>query len=135
MVFVLVLITTRSCSLVGQTIHRLLNEVVVDERIASEVKAGRLLGPLPAHLIPGVHISPMGLIPKPHQSNQFRLIVDLSHPAGGSVNDGISSSLCSLRYASVDEAVNIVRQLGRDTQLAKLDNYQGCLSHYPCEPS
>ena len=97
------------------------NEKVVDNRIADEVMAGRLHGPLPPHLKPLAHIRPRGLVPKPHQVNKFQLIMDLSHPNGGSVNDGISPSLCSLRYSSVDEAVDIIRHLGRDTQLVKLD--------------
>ena len=67
------------------------------------------------------YTSPMGLVPKLHQLNKFRLIVDLSHPIGASVNDDISPDLCSLRYASVDEAVNVIRRLGRDAQLTKLD--------------
>ena len=99
----------------------LANERVVDDRIATEVAAGRLHGPLPLHLKPLAHTSPMGLVPKLHQLNKFRLIVDLSHPIGASVNDGISPDLCSLRYASVDEAVNVIRRLGRDAQLTKLD--------------
>jgi len=49
------------------------------------------------------------------------MICDLSSPFGSSVNDGISPDLCSLRYAKVDDAVNIIRQLGRGTQLVKLD--------------
>lgn len=44
--------------------------------------------------------------------------MDLSQPNGGSVNDGISPSMCSLRYSSVDEAVDI---RSHDTQLVKLD--------------
>ena len=94
---------------------------VVTERIAAELSAGRLLGPIaPAHL-PLVHTSPMGLVPKPHQPNKFRLIVDLSAPIDNSVNDGIPSDFCSLRYASVDDAVAMVRVLGRGTMLAKID--------------
>ena len=99
----------------------LANEQIVQERITSEKEAGRLLGPVPNHLKPLIHVSPLGLVPKSHQANKWRLIVDLSHPVGGSVNDGISPSLCSLRYASVDEAVSIVRKLGRGTRMAKLD--------------
>jgi len=99
----------------------LVNEAVVEERITTEITEGRLLGPLSGHLTLPVHISPLGLVPKPHQPNKFRLIVDLSHPAGGSVNDGIDSDLCSLHYATVHDAVSIIKQLGRDTQLAKLD--------------
>ena len=97
------------------------NTRVVDERIATELAAGRLLGPLPPDLVPRVQVSPMGLVPKPNQPNKFRLIVDLSHPTGHSVNDGIPPRLCSLQYASVDTAVKIVKQLGRGAQLVKLD--------------
>ena len=39
----------------------LANEAVVQERISAEVRAGRLLGPLPAHLSSLVHVSPVGL--------------------------------------------------------------------------
>lgn len=99
----------------------LANERVVQEKISTEVTAGRLYGPLPAHTTVPVHVSPLGLVPKAHQTNKWRLIVDLSHPTGSSVNDGISPDQCSLHYASVDDAVNIIQKLGRDTELVKLD--------------
>jgi hypothetical protein len=63
----------------------------------------------------------MGLVPKPHHLNKFLLIVDLCAPAGASVNDGISSDLCSLRYATVDNAVSMIQELGRGARLAKID--------------
>ena len=93
----------------------------VKDRITSELLAGRLLGPITSEVLPLVHVSPVGLVPKPHQQGKFRLIVDLSSPAGRSVNDGISSDLCSLRYASVDDAVAMVQALGQGTQLVKID--------------
>jgi hypothetical protein len=99
----------------------LANPSTVTERIAAEVAAGRLLGPIAPEHLPLVHVSPMGLVPKPHQLNKFRLIVDLSAPAGASVNDGISSDLCSLRYATVDNAVSMIQELGRGARLAKID--------------
>ena len=77
-----------------------------------------MVGPLPQH-IAGLHVSRFGVIPKPHQPGKWRLIVDLSHPKGASVNDGIDPELCSLVYTSVDEAVNRVLQRGR--VLAKID--------------
>ena len=42
-------------------------------------------------------------------------------PSSASVNDGISEQLCSLRYVSLDDAVRLVKQLGRGTQLVKMD--------------
>ena len=99
----------------------LANSKIVDERIAAELAAGRLFGPIPSHLIPFIHTSPLGLVPKAHQVNKWRMICDLSSPFGNSVNEGISPDLCSLHYAKVDNAVNIIQQLGRGTQLVKLD--------------
>ena len=77
--------------------------LAVTSRITSEVQRGCLGGPLPVELLPLVHVSPIGLVPKPHSSN-FRMIVDLSAPRGYSVNDGIREEICSLQYASVDQA-------------------------------
>ena len=91
------------------------------EHLASELRAGRLLGPLSPHLAPLVHTSPLGLVPRSNQPGRFRLIVDLSRPVHSSVNGGIPDDLCSVKYSSVDDAVAIIRSLGHDTELAKLD--------------
>ena len=71
--------------------------------------------------IPGVQINRFGVIPKPHQLGKWRLIVDLSHPEGRSVNDGISSDLCTLQYTRVDDVVRQLLQLGPGALMAKLD--------------
>ncbi len=63
---------------------------------------GRVLGPFPMTAFPTVQVSRFGVIPK--KSGKWRLIVDLSSPEGNSVNDGIASEFCSMRYASIDEA-------------------------------
>ena len=97
------------------------NPSVVEEKLRVELAAGRLYGPVPTHLLSGVHVSPMGLVPKPHQENKFRMIVDLSTPAQKSVNDGIPSDLCSLKYSSVDDAVAKIQVLGKGTMLVKSD--------------
>ncbi len=68
-----------------------------------------------------MHCSPIGIIPKPHQPGKFRLIVDLSAPKGSSVNDFIPPELCSLEYASIDDAAKIVTQCGEGALMAKLD--------------
>ena len=68
-----------------------------------------------------VHVSPIGLVPKGHATGKWRTIVDLSSPTAGSVNDGISAELCSLRYASLDDALGLITQLGPGTQLVKMD--------------
>ena len=47
--------------------------------------------------------------------------MDLSHPKGASVNDGIKSELCSLSYTSVDAVVRIIMAMGSGVLLAKFD--------------
>ena len=94
---------------------------LVEKQIRAEVDAGRLLGPLPPHLARMVQTSSIGLIPKPHQQGKWRLIVNLSSPAGASVNDAIASDSCHMQYTSVLEAARLIQQLGVGTQLAKLD--------------
>ena len=114
-----VLNTLPICSLARNHSSSRENIGVVSSYIHSECAAGRLLGPF--GVSPRIHVSPIGLVPKGHQSGAWRMIVDLSHPVGGSVNDAIPTDLCSLHYPSVDDAVNFVLTLGRHTQLVKLD--------------
>ena len=47
--------------------------------------------------------------------------MDMSSPAGSSVNDGIEEALCSLTYVGVGDAVRGIVERGRGTQLAKVD--------------
>jgi hypothetical protein len=92
----------------------------IDEFLATECAAGRVLGPFDHEYVPMVHINRMGAAPK-STPGKYRLIVDLSHPEGQSVNDGISDALCSLTYVSVDTAAQAALQTGRGTLMAKVD--------------
>jgi len=94
---------------------------VVESYLADEVALGRVSGPFPYSSVPYAHISRFGVIPKNHQPNKWRLIVDLSHPKGCSVNSGISKELCSLSYITVDNAIQQAQGLGKGTLLTKID--------------
>ena len=91
---------------------------VVEAYLDKERAAGRVFGPLPRSCSQAVQVSRFGGIPKPHQPGKWRLIVDLSHPKGRS---GVDKALCSISYASVDEASELVLRLGRYANLAKMD--------------
>ncbi len=52
---------------------------------------------------------------------EYRLIHHLSFPHGVSVNDGISPEDSSVQYARVDDAVTMIKKLGRGCFLAKTD--------------
>ena len=93
---------------------------VVEEYLATELKANRLLGPFPSPPIP-LHISSFGVIPKRHKPGKCRLILDLSSPKGCSVNDGIDEETSSVSYMSVDDVAEVVLQLGQGSLLAKSD--------------
>ena len=94
---------------------------LIRQHVQEEIFIGHLLGPLPDHLAGLCHSRPVRLIPKLHQPGKWRLIVYLSSPCGSSVNDAIDPGICSLSYASVDNAVCRTWQLGRGTMLAKVD--------------
>ena len=94
---------------------------VVADYLATELAEGRVVGPFPPSMIPSAHVSRFGVIPKSHQLNKWRLIIDLSHPHGKSVNDGVQKDLCSMAYISVDDAIRKIISLGKGTLLAKID--------------
>lgn len=49
------------------------------------------------------------------------MILDLSHPQGWSVNDGIAPELFSLSYASVDQPAEQILTVGKGALLTKVD--------------
>ena len=79
------------------------------------------MGPLDPNQLQRAQVSQFGVIPKAGQLNKWRLIVDLSSPREHSVNDGINKGLCSLKYASVENAVQRIWSMGKHELLAKID--------------
>ena len=94
----------------------------IDRYLQEELRAGRVIRLNGGEEgVSGIHVSRFGVIPKPHQPGKWRLITDLSSPKGSSVNDGVAPALCSVSYASVDDAVRCIASLGRGALLAKFD--------------
>ncbi len=106
---------------------------ITTEFLASELRSGGVLGPIDPSSAVAIQVNRFGLVPKGHHPDKWRLIVDLSFPSGGSVNDGIDPALCSLHYTSVDEACRRVLALGRGAMLAKFD-VQGAFRTVPVHP-
>jgi len=108
-----------SVSSVRKNMHSAMeNPQVVSAYIAEERKRGFLLGPFEKA---EVHLNRFGMIPKSGQPGKWRLIVDLSHTEGGSVNDSIQPELCSLQYVHMDHVVGKLTELGPGAKMAKLD--------------
>ena len=94
---------------------------IVNEYIAKEIREGRVAGPFQLQQVPKVQVSRFGVIPKNHQPNKWRLIIDLSHPKLHSVNAGVPKELCSISYVTTDDAINHILLLGKNCLLAKID--------------
>ena len=101
---------------------------VVTDYLAAELAKGCVAGPFPPPMVPNTHISRFGVIPKSHQPNKWRLIVNLSHSHGKSVG------LCSMAYISADDAIHHIITLGRGTLLAKI-NIKSAFHLIPVHPA
>ena len=94
---------------------------VVNEYLENELHDNRIFGPFQKADAKGIHINRFGVIPKHHQSDKLRLIVDLSFLNGRIVNDRILKTLCSLSYNTVDTAIDEICRVGPNCLLAKID--------------
>ena len=83
------------------------------------------LAALPARLLPLQRVfytqAHSELLEKPRQPGKWRLILDLSSPAGHSVNDGIPKDDFSVHYVTVDMAIQALLSLGPGALMAKFD--------------
>ncbi len=95
------------------------NEEAVSTAIVKELHRGHTAGPFTSPPLRDFKCSPLGAVPK--KDGTHRIILDLSSPAGSSVNDGIPSDECSVHYTSFDDAVEMVRLFGTNCFLAKID--------------
>ena len=96
------------------------NPDVVSGKLMKEIEAGRVVGPFKAPPYPTFRTSPIGLVPK-KTPNEFRLIHHLSYPKGSSVNDSIPDECSSVHYATISDAISILKNFGAGCFLAKTD--------------
>ena len=75
----------------------------LERELSPNSKAGPFLPPTFSNSV----WSPMGAIPKKHlQPPKWRIINDLSWPAGQSVNDAFSKELYTCSYDSIDQPIS-----------------------------
>ena len=98
----------------------LANSNVVDQKLSKELAACRIAGPFPTAPFHPFRVSPLGLVPK-KTPGEFRLIHHLSFPRGASVNDGIAPEDTSVHYATVADAIRMIKRAGKGCFLAKTD--------------
>ena len=94
--------------------------VISHQYLLTEREKG-VAGPFLISPIPNLHVSRFGVIPKKHQPEKWRLILDLSSPLGHSVNDGILKEPFSVQYLRVDDVISGIMSFGQGTLLARFD--------------
>ena len=92
---------------------------IVSDKIEKEISLDRIAGPFSEPPFPNMVISPIGVVPK--KDGKWRMIHHLSFPDGESVNDAIPEEESTVQYATVDQAVDTILQLGRGCVLSKTD--------------
>lgn len=107
------------------------NKTAAIEKVENEIRNGRIAGPFKFRPISNLRCSPIGLVPK--KTSGWRLITHLSYPPSNSVNDFIDSKFTSVQYSSFDNAVSIVKKLGYNAIIAKMD-IKSAFRLLPCYP-
>ena len=93
---------------------------VVSAKLEKERAAGRIAGPFSSPPFPDFRCSPLGIVPKKDPS-EFRSIHHSSYPKGSSVNDYIPQEFSSVKYASINDAISVIKSLGAGCFMAKTD--------------
>ena len=77
--------------------------------------------------------SPIGLVPQ-KALGKFRIIHHLSYPPQNSINDGIPDNLATVKYASTDDAIRLIKKSGSGCVLSKVD-IKSAFKIIPIHPS
>ena len=100
----------------------ILNPEPVAREIERELDFNRKVGPFLTPPFENFTGLPLGAIRKKHSAPvKWRIIHDLSWPAGLSVNDGIPKDLFTCTYDSLDRAISLLKQFGTGALMSKLD--------------
>lgn len=89
------------------------------EKILKELQFSRSAGQFLNSPVDNLRISPIDLALQSDAG--WRLITHVSHPAGESVNGGISDELGSVSCISIDQVVDKIFKIGLNADMAKRD--------------
>ena len=105
----------------GYTNHKsaLEDSSKVTAKLMKELELKRIAGPFDVPP-PGLITSPLASVPK-KDSQEIRLIHDLSFPSGNSVNEFIPREHCHVVYELIDDCIDIICELGQGCLIAKAD--------------
>ena len=93
---------------------------VLYARLDKEWSAGRIVGAFSCLPFAYFVSSPLGVVPK-KTPGKFRIIHHLSYPDGSWVNDFIPSEKSTVQYASISDAIAMIKSIGRGSYMSKTD--------------
>lgn len=93
---------------------------IVDEKLDSEKRLGRIAGPFESPPYEHFVCSPLAIIPK-SIPGKFRLIHNLSFPHDNSVNLGIPPDMSAVQYDNIEVVIDLVKKFGHGSLMAKTD--------------
>ena len=94
---------------------------IIDKKVANELLLGWVLGPYDAPpTCVNYRMSPLGVVPKKNPG-EFRMIHHLSFPDGSSVNDFIPKEISSVQYATIQDAIDLMKDSPKHVYMAKVD--------------
>ena len=88
-------------------------------KLGQELAPNRLAGPFKSPPFQSFCVSPLGLVPK-KAPGEFRLIHHLSYLKGSSINDGIAEENTRVHYATVSDAIRLIKRAGQAVSWRKL---------------
>ena len=93
---------------------------VVDQYFQAQVSKGYMAGPFTSSECSGVVASSIAVIPK-KEPGKFHIIVDMSSPNKGIINDNIRKQHTHVAYSSEEDAAHLMQHFGTNALLAKID--------------
>ena len=95
------------------------NNTELEQKFLKELELNRIAGPFSYRPFTNLRLSPIGLVPK--KSSGWRLIHNLSHPLGKSVNSHIDPENCSVQYTSFDKVLCTISEVGPNSLMGRMD--------------
>ncbi|CAC5399658.1 unnamed protein product [Mytilus coruscus] len=93
---------------------------IVRQKFQNEINANRFVGPFDSKPFTEMQLSSLGLAEK-KMPGTYRMIHHLSFPEGSSINDNIPQDKCNVQYASIHNAIELIKTVGRKSFCAKTD--------------
>ena len=105
----------------NNAISVLTNHNIVAQKLSKELSLNRISGPYKTPPFPNFKCSPLALRPK-QQPGKYRLLHNLSYPYDeNSVNRNIPQEAATVKYQSLQDAINLIHQHLPAPYLAKSD--------------